>query len=191
MVFATHRDGSSIVATWEPRHRRFVLVMDGQVAMRARDVRVNRLAEYAWSETTELALRLRALAADLSGFLAVIARDRGFDAARGAAVLPDLGGWQCSSCGTPMIIAHMPGTVEPLQCPRCIGRRVTAERCSIALVLVLAEAQITKAIADEPTISRRTRDEVNEATAELRRLSSHLSSVGAGPAGSDADGALQ
>ena len=78
--------------------------------------------------------------------LAVIVGDRGFDAALDAPFLPDLGAWQCSSCGSPMIIARVPETVETLECPRCIGRRATAERTSVALALVLAEAQITKAM---------------------------------------------
>jgi hypothetical protein len=184
MIFTTHRDGSWLVAVWEPAHRRFVLVIDGQVVMRARDLRVNRLPQFVRSETTELAVRIRGLAADLMAFRAVLVRDGLFDATLDAPGLPDLGAWQCSSCGASMIIASVPGTVETLECPRCIGRRATGERTAIALAIVLAEAQISTAVADEPSISRRTRDEVDEATAELRRLSTHLSSVDR-PAGSE------
>ena len=69
MIFTTHRDGSSLVATWEPRGGRFTLIVDGRVALRARHLRTDKGAQFSWSrhETPELALRVRKLAADLGG----------------------------------------------------------------------------------------------------------------------------
>ena len=190
MVFTTNRDGSSLVATWEPGHGRFALIVDGRVAMKARHLRTGKGAQFSWSrhETPELALRVRKLAADLGGMLAVIVGDRGFDAALDVMVLPDLGGWQCSTCGAPMISPRAPSTVQILECPLCMGRRTTTERSRIARAIGLAEDRITRAIAKEPMITRQTQAEVDRATAKLRWLSTHLSTVGAGPAGSDANG---
>ena len=190
MVFTTHRDGSALVATWAPRHGRFALIVDGRVAIKARHLRTDKVAQFAWSprETRELALRVRALAGDLAGMLGVIVGDRGFDAALDAKVLPDLGGWRCSSCGAPMITPRAPSTLETLECPLCIGRRTTTERGRIARAIGLAEDRITRAIASEPMITRQTQAEVDRATAKLRWLSAHLSSVGSEPAESDADG---
>jgi hypothetical protein len=184
MIFTTSRDGSSLVATWEPSGGRFTLIVDGRVAMRARHLRTDRGAEFSWSrhETPELALRVRKLAEDLECMLAVIVGDGGFDAALDAMVLPDLGGWRCSSCGAPIITPRAPSTVETLECPLCIERRTATERVAIALAIVLAETRITDAIAKEPMITRQTQAEVDQATAQLRQLSARLSSVGAGPA---------
>jgi hypothetical protein len=190
MVFTTHRDGSSLVATWEPEHGRLAMIIDGRVAMKARHLRTNKAAQFAWSrnETRELAVRVRGLAGDLAGMLGVIVGDRGFDAVLDTPVVTDLGGWECSSCGAPMITPLAPGTIQKLECPPCVGRRATAERGRIARTIVLAEDRITRAIAKEPMISRQTQAEVDRATAKLRWLSTHLSSVGAAPAGSDTDG---
>ena len=183
MIFTTHRDGSSLVATWEPRGGRFTLIVDGRVALRARHLRTDKGAQFSWSrhETPELALRVRKLAEDLGGMLDVIVRDGGFDAALDATVLPDLGGWRCSSCGAPMITPRAPSTVKTLECPLCIEHRTATERVAIAIAIVLAEARITQAIAKVPAITPQTQAELDEATAELRQLSTHLSGVGGGP----------
>ena len=110
MVFTTHRDGSALVATWEPGHGRFALIVDGRVAMRARHLRTNKVAQLAWSRQQKkgLAVRMRGVAEDLGSMLAVIVGDRGFDAALDTVGLPALGGWQCSSCGAPMITPRAP-----------------------------------------------------------------------------------
>ena len=55
-------------------------------------------------------------------------------------------------------------------------------------MIVLAEARITAAMAKEPMITPQTQAEVDEATADLRRLSTHLSSVDGGPANPAVDG---
>jgi hypothetical protein len=186
MVFTTQRNGSSLVATWEPKHGRLALIIDGRVAIKARHLRTDKVAQFTWSrhETRELALRVRALAGDLAGMLGVIVGDRGFDAALDVKVLPDLGGWRCNSCGAPMITPRAPSTVESMECPLCIERRTATERGRIARAIGLAEDRITRAIAMEPMITRQTQAEVDKATAQLRQLSTHLS--GARPAGSDA-----
>ena len=48
MIFTTHRDGSSLVATWEPRGGRFTLIVDGRVALRARHLRTDKGAQFSW-----------------------------------------------------------------------------------------------------------------------------------------------
>ena len=135
-------------------------------------------------------MRVRGLAGDLAAMLGVIVGDRGFDAVLDAMVLPDLGGWQCSSCGAPIIAARAPSTVPSLECPCCIERRTARERAAIALAVGVAEARISQAISKVPAVAPQTQAELDEATAELRQLSTHLSGVGGGPAGSVTDGSL-
>ena len=186
MVFTTNRDGTSLVATWEPRRGRFALLIDGRVAMEARRLRSDTSFQFAWSrrEARELPSRMRWLAEDLAGMLGAIVGNPRFDAALDETALPELGGWQCSSCGAPMITPRAPSSIEKLECPACMGRRATAERSRIVRTIGVAEDRITRAIATEKLITRQTQAEVDRATAQLRQLSTRLSGVGAGPAGS-------
>jgi hypothetical protein len=158
--------------------------------MRARHLRTNRVAQLAWShqQTNDLAVRTRGLAEDLEGMLAVIVGDRGLDAALDPVALPDLEGWLCSSCGSPMITPRAPSTIQNLECPMCTGRRSTAELGRIAHAIGLTEARITQTIAKEPAIPTQTQVELGKATAELRQLKHDISDVGGGHAGSDGGG---
>jgi len=183
MIFTTSREGSSLVATWEPGHGRFALIVDGRVAMSAKHLRTNEVAQYAWSQRVldDLPSRVRGLAHDLASMLVVIVGDGGCASARDSMVLPELGGWRCSSCGAPMIIARTPSSVQTLECPLCVERRATIERRSVALAIALVEDRITQAITKEPAITPQT-----QATAELRKLSRHLSATGDGTDTGDA-----
>jgi hypothetical protein len=182
MIFTTQRGGSSVVATWDPRHGRFSMLVDGRLAARANRVGAMKSRQFAWSPrpTSALVTRLRALAEDLEAMLAVIADERVGDLPLKSMVLPELGGWRCRTCSAPMITARARAPVGPIECPFCAYRAAAEHRCATALAIALAETCITRAIEDDPTIRQSTRSEVAGATAELRRLS-ELLSAGAAP----------
>jgi hypothetical protein len=159
------------------------MTIDGKTAMRARNLRTDKTAQFSWSRmpTEEIARFARNLSEDLQAMLAVIIGDDTVDLAIESMMLPELSAWRCGSCRAPMITARPPRSVEKLDCPLCVSGKATAEARITAFQIDEAQARITRALAKEPAITRWTRAEVADATCELRKLQRLLEGRRNGP----------